>query len=261
MRKALLAALVAALVVVAGAAAVGPWPGTVSSVTSAVTGVRYSVSDDGTTTELVARRNGQARTRTLTGVWRIPAVTSTELPGGLSPDGRLLVLVQQPNGSTLRAQSKFLVVATRSLRVTRAITLRGEFGFDAVSADRRTLYVIEHGDRNDLNAYIVRAYDLAAGTLLARPVVAKGEGPTMSGYPVARATTTRGTWVYTLYWRPNGSTFVHALGTTQRRAVCLDLQWTTSQPWNSRLALSPDGSKLFVREPSGALVATVATPA
>jgi hypothetical protein len=131
-----------------------------------------------------------------------------------------------------------------------------------VSADRRTLYVIQHRDASNLNAYVVRAYDLVRGVLLARPVVAAGEDTTMRGYPVARVATTRGTWVYTLYWRSDGTTFIHALATLQRRAVCLDLTWTTqSDAWTARLLLSRDGKRLIVRAPSGQVVQQVATPA
>ena len=251
------------LALAAPAGAVGPWPGTVSSVTSTVTGDRFSVTSDGTTTELVARHNGVASRASFPGTWRIPAVTSTELPGGLSADGKLLVLAQPSSTPGLRTASRFLVVATRSLTLTRAITVKGEFGFDAVSADRRTLYLIEHRDASNLNDYVVRAYDLAHGRLLTKPVVATGEETTMRGYPVARVATTRGTWVYTLYWRADGSTFIHALATLQRRAVCLDLKWVAGSngAWTARLQLSRDGKRLLVHSPTGAVVEQVATPA
>lgn len=255
--RALIAVTIVALVLAGAAAGVGPWPGTVSSVTSTVTGVKYSVTGDGTTTELRAG----TRTARLPGSWWVPAITTTQLPGGLSPDGRLLVLVQQSNNQQgLRAQSKLLVVSTKTLKVMRTITLAGEFGYDAVSADDRVLYVIEHRNRANLNEYVVRAYDLRRGALVAKPVVAENEGVEMTGYSVARATTTRGTWVYTLYWRQDGTTFVHALGTNVRRAVCLDLKWKTQQAWNARLTLSADGKQLFVRT-DGRVVETVATPA
>ena len=248
-------AVVLALALAASAAAVGPWPGTVSSVTSSATGVRYSVTSDGARTELVAG----ARKATFRGTWAIPAVTSTQLPGGLSPDGKLLVLVRPDDQQGLRSESRLLVVSTKTLRVTRAVTLPGQFGFDAVSANDRVLYVIEHRNRAELNEYVVRAYDLARGALVAKPVVAEGEDVTMRGYPVARVSTTRGTWVYTLYWRSDGTTFVHALATTQRRAVCLDLKWTSQNVWNARLQLSRDGKTLQVRS-GGSVVESVATP-
>jgi hypothetical protein len=252
----------AALAAALPAGAVGPWPGTVNAVVSAATGERFSVTSDGTTTELVATRDGKTRKLRLRGTWRVPAVTSTELPGGLSADGKLLVLAQVAPMDGLRSTSRFAVVSTTKPALQQMVVLKGEFGFDAISADRRTLYVIEHRDAADLNAYIVRAYDLVRGKLVADPVVARGEGTTMSGYPVARATTTRGTWVYTLYWRSDGTTFIHALATVQRRAVCLDLDWVTQQgAWTARLELSKDGKRLLVHAPGGAIVAQVATPA
>jgi hypothetical protein len=251
-----------ALVLAAPAGAVGPWPGTVNAVVSPVRGERFSVTSDGRSTELVARREGTTRKTQLRGTWRVPAITSTELPGGLSPDGKLLVLAQVSPASGLRAESRFLVVSTRTLAVRRTVALRGEFGFDAVSADGRTLFVIEHRDAANLNAYVVRAYDLRSGALLAKPVVAAGEDTTMRGYPIARATTTRGTWVYTLYWRSDGSTFIHALATVERRAVCLDLSWVVQNGvWTARLQLSRDGKQLLVRSPDGSVVERVATPA
>jgi hypothetical protein len=257
-----LAVLAVALVVAAPAAAVGPWPGTVNAVVSTTTGERFSVTSDGTTTELIARLDGVVRKATFTGTWRVPAVTSTGLPGGLSPDGRLLVLAQGSTTPGLRDASRFLVVSTKTLAVARGITLRGEFGFDAVSADRHTLYVIEHRDASNLNDYVVRAYDLSRGRLLTQPVVAAGEDTTMRGYPVARAATTRGTWVYTLYWRSDGSTFIHALATVERRAVCLDLKWVARNgAWSSRLQISRDGRRLIVRAPNGQVVEEVASPA
>jgi hypothetical protein len=261
MRRALGIAVTACAVLAAPAGAVGPWPGTVSSVTSAATGERFSVTSDGSTTELVAHRHGAVAKANLPGSWRIPAVTSTQLPGGLSPDGRLLVLVQQGSFQGLRQESKLLLVSTRTLKVRKAVSLRGEFGFDAVSPDRKTLYVIGHRNSSNLNEYIVRAYDIPRGTLLARPIVAKDEGVSMAGYPIARATTTSGAWVYTLYWRGDGTTFVHALATSELRAVCLDLTWKTQNAWQSRLSLSPNGRKLFVRDQAGNLITAVPTPA
>lgn len=260
MRRTLAIGFSAAAVLAAPAGAVGPWPDTVGSIT-ALDGTRYSVTSDGSTTELTARRDGTSTKVVLQGAWRVPAVTSTQLPGGLSPDGKVLVLVQQTTSQQLREVSKLLVVATKTLRVQKTVVLRGEFGFDAVSPDKRTMYVIEHRNSANLNEYIVRAYDLARGVLLAQPVVAKGEGVAMGGYPISRVATTRGTWVYTLYWKTDGTTFVHALATSQRRAVCLDLTWKTSNVWQSHLGLSRDGHTLLVRDPAGKLVASVATPA
>ena len=45
----------------------------------------------------------------------------------------------------------------------------------------------------------------------------------MGGQPVARASSTRGRWAYTLYARRGDEPFVHALDTVKREAFCIDL--------------------------------------
>lgn len=252
---------IAAAILVPGAAAVGPWPGLAGSVTSASGDARYTVSRTGETTTLRAILGGKpAAKTTFDGAWGIPAVTSTGVAGGLSPDARTLVLSQPPTYAGLRSESRFLVVSTRGLALEKTLTLPGEFGFDALSPDGRTMFVIQHASTRDLVSYRVRAYDLVHDRLLPGVIVAKGETETMRGYPVARATSKSGAWVYTLYHRTSGKPFIHALGTTQRRAVCIDLRWQppADQVWRTKLRLSADGRRLLVRS-SGATVATIDT--
>jgi hypothetical protein len=252
---------IASLVATAAAGAVGPWPGLAATVSSADHSVRYTASraNGGTTIRAIGHGAVTAKLH-VDGAWGIPAVTSVGLAGGLSPDGRLLVLAEPQTYQGLRTESSFLLVATKKLTVQRTITLPGEFGFDAVSPDRRTLYVIEHRNTSDLVQYVVRAYNLVTRTLVPRAVVAKGEGETMRGYPVSRATSKSGAWVYTLYTRQSGKPFIHALNTSRRFAVCIDLTWSppSNEVWNTRLALTPDGRKLLVRSGS-AVVSTVDT--
>ena len=241
---------VASLAATGAAGAVGPWPGLAATVSSADHSVRYTASraDGGTTIRAISHGAVTAEQH-VDGAWGIPAVTSVGLAGGLSPDGRLLVLAQPPTYQGLRLESSFLLVDTPKLSVRETITLRGEFGFDAVSPDRRTLYVIEHRNTSDLVQYVVRGYDLVNHALIRRAIVAKGESETMRGYPVSRATSKTGAWVYTLYDRQRGKPFIHALNTSRRLAVCIDLRWSppSGVMWETRLALTPDGRKLVVR--------------
>jgi hypothetical protein len=253
-----------ALVASEGALGVGPWPGLARSVVSAEGDVRYTASSaNGSTTVRavgVGKPGGVLATAKLDGAWGIPAVTSTGVAGGLSPNGRRLVLSEPSDFGGLRSQSRFLVLATPSLTVDDTIVLNGEFGFDTLSPDGRTLYVIQHRSRADLNSYVVRAYDLREKRLLQGTIVAKGETGSMRGYPVARATSRGGTWVYTLYHRLNGNPFIHALNANRRFAVCIDLTWRpgSSNVWLAHLVLSPDGRQLVVRS-GGAAVSTVDT--
>jgi hypothetical protein len=226
--------------------------------------VRYTASRaDGSTTIRALRtgaEGGVLATTKVDGSWGIPAITSTGVAGGLSPDGRTLVLSEPSNYNGLRSQSRFLLLSTDPLAVVDTVVLNGEFGFDALSPDGRTLYVIQHRSRADLVSYVVRGYDLQQKRLLTRAIVAKGEGTTMRGYPVSRATSSAGSWVYTLYHRVSGKPFIHALNTSKRFAVCIDLTWQPSSNgiWNTRLAISPDDRRLFVRS-GGVAVATVDT--
>jgi len=265
MRWSSLAAVAAVAFTISGAAqAVGPWPGLASAVVSTDGAVRYTVSRSGDSTTVRAR-GLEAASRVIAsakvpGRWGIPAVTSTGVAGGLSPDGRLLVLTQPPTYSGLRKESRLLLLATKTLALRDTVVLRGEFGFDAFSANGRTLYLIQHKSARDLVAYVVRGYDLAQKRLLPGAIVAKGESENMRGYPVARATRAQGAWVYTLYTRQTGRPFIHALATNDRYAVCIDLPSAVApqEIWTTRLALSRDGRKLLVRS-EGKVVARVDT--
>ena len=259
-----LGAVVMVAMVASGAAlGVGPWPGLAPTVAASSGNVRYTAARaHGSTTVKAIRGKSVIASATFKGAYGIPAVTSAGRAGGLSPDGRLLVLVEPPSYNGLRSESRFLLVSTRGLSVADSIALSGEFGFDAVSPDRRTLYLIQHVSGSDLVRYVVRAYDLRAKRLLARAIVDKRElGEQMRGYPVARATSARGRWVYTLYTRSpdGGRPFVHALNAAARTAFCIDLpSWPTSDIWGARLELTNDGRLLIARSGATA-VATIDT--
>ena len=247
-------AAAAALILSGTALAVGPWPGLARSVSSA-DGVRYTAARAHGATVVRAIRGGRVvADATVDGAFGIPAVTSNGLPGGLSPDGRHLVLSEPPNYEGLRPRSTFVFLSTRPLAVRDTIVVPGELGFDALSPDGRTMFLIRHGSSTDLNAYQVRAYDLRAKKLLRRVIVAKGESATMRGYPAQRAASKTGAWVYTLYSRQRGAPFIHALNTVARSAVCIDLPWRNasfSDAFEAKLVLSPDGRTLVVKASSG----------
>jgi hypothetical protein len=242
----------------------GPWPGLAQSVQAPSGLVRYTASRAAGVTTV--RAIGTARvvvSARFRGAFGIPAVTIAGRAGGLSPDGRLLVLAEPPNYEGLRERSQFLILSTSRLKLVARVVLRGEFGFDAISPDRRTLYLTQHVSTSDLVRYVVRAYDLGTRQLLPGAIVDKREpDEAMRGYPVARATSTDGSWVYTLYNRASsgGLPFVHALNTAGRSAFCIDLpRWPAGvEVWNGTLELSADGRQLRVLAP-GTTVATVDT--
>ena len=196
------------------------------------------------------------------GAYGIPRVARDGTTGGLSADGRTLILQQvartRPGGHT-----RFAVLAARSLHLREVLRLPGSFSYDAMAPDGSALYLIQHlGARRD-HSYLVRAYDLARGRMIGTPVFDPEDGPSpMNGYPLVRVTSPDSRWQYTLYGQGHGRTFIHALDTVARRAVCIalphssggrpGLELTTGDGWGlgvtraSRLVATVDTSSFRV---------------
>src|SRR5512133_382402 len=131
------AALVAALVPAAahadGLPVLGVDVGS-SGVRSGSDGARYVTIPAGNRTivERVAQRGGQVIAwRSLPGTFTIPAVAYDGSAGGLSADGRTLVLIE-PRISFPRATTRLLVLGSDNLAARRLVKLKGDFSFDAV---------------------------------------------------------------------------------------------------------------------------------
>ena len=159
--------------------------------------------------------------RFLSGRFVIPAVAHDVSASGLSAGGERLVLIR-PRAHFPQSATRLAILDARNLRVDRVVTLRGDYSFDAISPDGRTLYLIEYLSRRDPTQYAVRAYDPETGRL-SKPIVDPREpGEDMSGFPITRATSPDGRWAYTLY-DDGDHPFVHALDTTGVTARCIDL--------------------------------------
>jgi hypothetical protein len=211
-------------------------------------------------TLVVARERGGRGERVLRrlrlpGTFAVPAVAYDGSPGGLSADGRTLILIR-PRARFPRTSTTLAVLDAKRLRPLRVLTLRGDFSFDAVSPDGRLMYLIRYLSPRDPNRYEVRAYDLPARRLLPEPVVDPREADEpMNGVPVTRATSADGRWAYTLYDSAEHP-FVHALDTEGRRAVCIDLHSLAARKrgaWGLRLDVGPGGSPLTVETRSRVL--------
>ncbi len=142
------------------------------------------------------------------------------------------------------------------------IALRGSYTFDAISPNGRLLYLIQYSSPPDPTRYLVRAYDVAAGHMLSKPVIDPSEGGRpMTGRPITRVTSPDGRWAYTLYDGSDEGPFIHALDTSDHRAVCVDLDGI-SLPRNLsvfRLTVSSDGGQLTVLGRGAEPVAAVDT--
>jgi hypothetical protein len=196
-----------------------------------------------------ARNGGRVlRYLRLPGSFTIPAVAYDGSAGGLSADERTLVLIQ-PRLGFPRADTTFAVVSTKRFAVTRTFTLSGDFSFDAISRNGRTLFLIQYTSPSDPTRYAVRAYDLPARQLLPQPIVDPHErGEAMRGSPITRTMSPDGRWAYTLYDGAGSTPFVHALDTGTRRARCIDLPMLAGARalWQMRIGRTPDGRALSV---------------
>jgi hypothetical protein len=273
LRRFLVLASLATLVLVAAARADGSGGAIVASqgspgVVSPDGTLRYVALPDGlgrTLVEAIRTRDGWTRGfGSVAGAYGTPWVAGTKM-GGLSPDGRTLVLGQANAYNGLRRVSRFVVYDSKRLWAPQDwITLRGDFAFDALSPHGRTLFLIQHVSAQDLSHYVVRAYDLRRGALLPQKIADRTQrGWVMSGYPVTRATSRGGRYVYTLYQNPGGYPFVHALDTVGRKAHCIGVPWRgtdQSNLWKLRLALVDRGRRLELRWWSGRTYLAIDTP-
>jgi hypothetical protein len=214
-------------------------------------GVRYVAfgMPKSTIVAAVRARDGRVlRSKVVRGEYGVPLVAYDGTSGGLSGDGESLVLGSYGPLPGQSGETRFVIVDTRTLAPRRAIVLQGSWSFDAVSPTAGTLYLTEHLRAGDRPLYRVRAYDARSGRLRGA-IVDRLEGEEeMGGQPVARASSARGRWAYTLYARRGDEPFVHALDTVKREAFCIDLPLHLGYgaQWGLGLELRGDDRWLWV---------------
>ena len=169
------------------------------------------------------------------GRFALPALGPEGRPVGLSPDGRHLVLSDEDQRSgTPRATSRFLVYDTSALsHKPDVVQLSGDFFFDGISNDARTLYLLENlgvTASGDL-AFDVRRYNLVSAQLDPHVIVDKSTGErSMSGMAIESVTSRDGSWQYTVYGIGAGVPFVHAVNLDTGVAERIDLPRVTGEP-------------------------------
>ncbi|HST26049.1 MAG TPA: hypothetical protein VLJ76_08655 [Gaiellaceae bacterium] len=255
------AAVVAAALAIgfgaAGASAAGIAPGFSQNGIVSTSGVRYDTVQQGQTTIVQSIRTGDARllgTIRLNGAYGVPAVTIDGVAGGLSRDGKRLVVETAP----YRTWTRFAVLDTTAMKLEQSFRLRGTWSYDALSPDGNTLYLIQVVRTTH---YLVRAYDLTLRKLVPGAIADKREPGPMVGWPLSRVASADGVWSFTLYLRPGSHPFIHALNTRDRVARCLDLSWPgLSDMSGVSLGLSADGRQLVVRDAVGKTVDALAAP-
>lgn len=188
--------------------------------------------------------------------YKLPVLTAGGLPGGLSQDGRWLVLQQQGDGTShlLRVQTSFDAPPVR-------VDIPGDFTFDAISNDGSRIYLIQHAAAGH---YFVRDYLIGSG-LDPYVIVDKSDGAAaMSGVRLMGVAAPGGSTLYSVYARADQSAFVHELSLDAPFAVCADLSGPgygadrRAMTWT--LALSPAGDRLVAVNSALGLVSEVIAP-
>jgi hypothetical protein len=234
------------------------WDGTVDVAKA----VRYVALPSAKTTTVAAVRTSDGRVlryATIRGAFGIPLVAFDGTAEGISSDGKTLVLADVGANPS---QTRFAVLSTATLRLKKAFTLPGLWAYDALSPNGRTLYATQYLGSGANARYNVRSVSLVTGKPVGDAIIDRREpDEQMNGSPYARTRSANGAWAYTLYAKPNGTGFVHALDTAKRRAFCVDLPWRTSFERLAavRLSLAQGGRSLELASRSGNRLAVVDT--
>ena len=152
---------------------------------------------DGTLVEAVRTRGGTVRkSRFLKGgAFGIPLVACDGSTGGLSRNGRRLVVYASDSGGA--PKTRFLVLDPKTLRIRSRVTLNGAFGFDALSPDGSLMYLIQLKSLPSGSgfAYDVRALDVDRERLYPGAIVDRREpGEKMTGIPMTRVGSADASW-------------------------------------------------------------------
>jgi hypothetical protein len=184
----------------------------------------------------------------LPGHFELPPATVTGVPGGLSQNGRWLVLESfDATSNGVRTATHLLVVDTSYAKAARQINLNGFFEFDAVSNDGQRIFLIEYLAGNQ---YHVRFYDFGAGRLDPNVIFDKSDGSSaMAGVRLSGIPSHDGQWLYSVYVREDKSAFIHALNLDVPFALCLDLPGSgymaNPDEFHWSLAMNAAGTHLY----------------
>jgi hypothetical protein len=254
-----------ALAVVSSASAAYPAPFALQGgqgVLSTNGAVRFVASAAGESTLVRAYKTKDGSTlmsQSVSGSFGVPMLTQNGPGGGMFRDGSTFVV--QSMG--LSDSTEFVLLRTVDLGVRDRIVLKGTYAFDALSPDGSKLYLIQHKSAQDVQRYIVRAYDLDAHALMPGRIADKTQKNwLMQGWSVDRATAPSGRWVYTLYANPGGFPFIHALDTVRGVAHCVGVPWPQTESnqnkvFNFRLSLR--GKTLVIKDGVGGTYRVVNT--
>jgi hypothetical protein len=201
--------------------------------------------------------------------YQLPQTTFDGRPGGLSQDGRWLVLNQfrspapvaaptagpaagQPGLAQPPARSSFLLVNTSTREITHRVNFDGWYEYDAIDNSGHRLYLIHHFADQPAK-YEVAKYDFTSGEMQSPIVEKTGKLRVMQGNRVSTLPDPNGHWQYSLYRGGLEGAFIHTLSLDSDfgTAWCVDLPGggTPDQQLAWSIALSPDGKRLYAVNP------------
>jgi len=208
----------------------------------------YTIHGD-TLVDLDPRDGSTLYSERLPGYFQLPPATMSGVPGGLSQDGRWLVVQRfDPTSSPVPTRTHLAVIDTTYAKPIRQIDLDGYFQFDAVSNDGQRLYLIQYISTTE---YYVRQFDVLLGQLNPTIIFDKADGSAaMAGLKISGIASPDGHWLYSLYVRQDKSPFIHALDLTGNLlAFCIDLPGSgyanSSDAFHWSLAMSADATHLY----------------
>jgi len=183
---------------------------------------------------------GRARAlRTVPGVWSVV---------GVSADGRRIARFKFRKGAGAT------MLTLDEPRGSSSVRFPGTYQLESFSQDGQRLFLI-HWHRS--GSYDLQQYDRASAHL--SPTKLDEPDEKMSGQAQSAVETRDGSWLYTLYWKVDNSTFVHALNLRTGVAHCIDLplRGDPATVGATALALSPDERRLYLASPLAGRVTTV----
>ena len=199
-------------------------------------------------------------TLVLPGAYELPPATMNGVPGGLSQDGRWLVLQAFDSTSTIPSATHLLLIDTSYAKAPVHVDLKGFFTFDAVSNDGQRIFVIQYVTDAE---YFVRRYDVGAGQLYPNVIFDKADGSTaMGGLRLSGVPSRDGQWLYSVYVRQDKSSFIHALALDESGiAYCIELPGTgysaDVNEFHWSLALNADSSRLYAANGATGIIADI----
>jgi len=187
-------------------------------------------------------------------------------------DGHAVVKLASPGGAALVLGPRYssggrprtdLVVGRMGLSqpAFRTYHVPGNVEPEAISLDQTTLFLIEYVPAMHPTGYQLRRLDLGTGALRDVPRVDQDETGVMHGIARTHVMSRDGARLYTLYTVSEKRAFVHVLDLRDKYAHCVDLPlpFGTGPQSAVALALTPDGSRLFVADRHSGAAAVVDT--